>query len=313
MTETYDIEELRAFVVMADEGYFCETAGALGISQPAVSQRISRLETSLGFHLFIRTAHGAILTPCGEKVLQTARRCVASHGQLLRQMDIHRYSSGGRVRVWFEPSLAHESLIQHLSESVPGTAELEILTDRRKSDWADQLRDLELDMVVCGSFLQQTVISGLERTELLHEPGLTAVWSKEHVQISPEAFSLNRALSLGLVLPSACWVKGLRSFLDDWSLRVYQQCAADVLEVHTCQEAVRACQAGPKIAILPGSMASSAHVLRDSSLASKGLFPEVLPNAYQVGLFLRNSEASSVVIEASLRLKKIFADCLLQR
>jgi len=313
MTEAFDIEELRAFVVMADEGYFSETAGKLGISQPAVSQRISRLERSLGFHLFTRTTHGAVLTSCGERVLQTARRCVATHGQLLRQMDHYRHSAGGCVKVWIEPSLADASRLQHLSEPMDGAVDLDHFSERRRTSWAGQLKALELDIAVCGSFLQQSEIPGLERTELLQEPGLTAIWSEEHIQISPESFCLARALSASLVLPSSVWVEGVRPFFDDWCWRVYQQKAVDVTEVNTFQDAVKACQTGSKIAILPGNLSSCARAFRDSSLVSKGLFLEVLPNAYQVGIFLRESEASNVIVETSLRLKNFFGGCLLQQ
>lgn len=313
MPGTFDIEELRAFVVMADEGHFAESAGTLGISQPAVSQRIFRLENSLGFHLFTRTAQGAILTPCGERMLETARRCVESHGRMLREMDERRYSAGGRVRVWIEPSLADESLVRCLREPMDGVPGLELSTERRKVSWADQLRGLELDVVVCGSFLDHPEIPGIERTVLHQEPGLSVIWSPERIEYSSQDLSMDRLLSFDLIFPSPRWIKGVRSLFENWCSLSQQTCRGELGEVHSLPDAVKACQAGATIAVLPGNLSSGSHVFRSSALLSKALFAQVLPNAYQVGLFVRKYEASQVVLGATLRLRAALDNCLLQR
>jgi len=68
-----DLDAVRTFVAAADAGQFQEAAGALSITQQAVSKRISTLETALGVRLFTRTARGARLTIDGQAFLPHAR------------------------------------------------------------------------------------------------------------------------------------------------------------------------------------------------------------------------------------------------
>jgi len=68
-----DLDAVRTFVAAADAGQFQEAAGALSITQQAVSKRISTLETDLGVRLFTRTARGAQLTIDGQAFLPHAR------------------------------------------------------------------------------------------------------------------------------------------------------------------------------------------------------------------------------------------------
>lgn len=58
---------LKIFETVAAMGSFTKAAKALGLTQPAISQRIAELEGMLGDALFIR-AHGSVsLTPKGEE------------------------------------------------------------------------------------------------------------------------------------------------------------------------------------------------------------------------------------------------------
>jgi DNA-binding transcriptional LysR family regulator len=61
-----DLEYYRIFYHVAKAGSFTLAGEELCISQPAVSQAIKQLETSLGSRLFIRIPKGVKLTPEGE-------------------------------------------------------------------------------------------------------------------------------------------------------------------------------------------------------------------------------------------------------
>jgi Bacterial regulatory helix-turn-helix protein, lysR family len=67
-----NIEAVRAFVAVAEEGQFQHAAGRLGVSQQAVSKRIAALEAELGTALFRRTPSGAALTQDGRTFLPHA-------------------------------------------------------------------------------------------------------------------------------------------------------------------------------------------------------------------------------------------------
>lgn len=67
------IEQLQAFLAVADSGNFGLAARKFGVTQSTVSRQIQALESDLGFPLFHRTAQ-AKLTIAGEKLLPRAKR-----------------------------------------------------------------------------------------------------------------------------------------------------------------------------------------------------------------------------------------------
>lgn len=71
-----DTEDMTVFLAVAREGSFGRAASSLMMSQPSVSERIARLERSLGAALFSRGARGAALTPAGEQLMPYARRAL---------------------------------------------------------------------------------------------------------------------------------------------------------------------------------------------------------------------------------------------
>ena len=60
-----EIEDIQAFVAVADAGGLTPAAGRLGVSKSIVSRRIARLEKSLKTRLLSRTTRGAALTEAG--------------------------------------------------------------------------------------------------------------------------------------------------------------------------------------------------------------------------------------------------------
>lgn len=65
-----DLRLLRVFQAVADAGGFAKAQGALGISQPAISGQIAKLEDRLGLRLCDRGPKGFALTAEGTAVLR---------------------------------------------------------------------------------------------------------------------------------------------------------------------------------------------------------------------------------------------------
>jgi DNA-binding transcriptional LysR family regulator len=76
-------EQLRALVAVVDFGSFTKAARFLGLSQPAVSVQIKRLQELLEVELFDKGGAGVRLTRQGELVVNYARRMLAINDQLL--------------------------------------------------------------------------------------------------------------------------------------------------------------------------------------------------------------------------------------
>ena len=67
------LEQLRVFIAVAEREHLTRAAGALNISQSAVSATVAALETELATPLFDRVGRGLRLTPGGSILLAEAR------------------------------------------------------------------------------------------------------------------------------------------------------------------------------------------------------------------------------------------------
>lgn len=69
-----DINNLKAFIEVADKKSFSRSAETLKLTQPAVSKRIAALETELSAKLFDRVGRSVHLTEAGRVLLPSARQ-----------------------------------------------------------------------------------------------------------------------------------------------------------------------------------------------------------------------------------------------
>ncbi|MDD2806789.1 MAG: LysR family transcriptional regulator [Elusimicrobiales bacterium] len=69
-----NIETLKVFRDLTDTGSFSKTADMNYISQSAVSQQVKKLEFILKCKLFNRQGGKILLTPCGEKLYEAAKK-----------------------------------------------------------------------------------------------------------------------------------------------------------------------------------------------------------------------------------------------
>jgi DNA-binding transcriptional LysR family regulator len=67
------LEQLQAFLTIAEIGSFQQAARKCGVTQSTISRQIQALETDLGLELFHRTSH-LKLTLAGERLLPRARK-----------------------------------------------------------------------------------------------------------------------------------------------------------------------------------------------------------------------------------------------
>lgn len=74
---------LRTLVAVVDLRSFTKAAASLGVTQPAVSAQIKRLQFLLAGDLFDRSAQGVSLTPHGEAVVTYARRMLSINDEII--------------------------------------------------------------------------------------------------------------------------------------------------------------------------------------------------------------------------------------
>jgi DNA-binding transcriptional LysR family regulator len=76
-------ELLRTLVAVVDLRSFTKAAQSLGVTQPAVSAQIKRLQSLLGSELLDKSAPGVTLTSAGNLVVNYARRLLSINDQIL--------------------------------------------------------------------------------------------------------------------------------------------------------------------------------------------------------------------------------------
>jgi DNA-binding transcriptional LysR family regulator len=75
---------LRTFVSVVEFRSFTRAAKAQGMTQPAVSAQIRRLQFLLGVELFDKSAPGVSLTPIGQNVIESARRLLSVNDHIVQ-------------------------------------------------------------------------------------------------------------------------------------------------------------------------------------------------------------------------------------
>lgn len=93
-----DLEDLRAFVEVADTGGVSPAARRLGVAKSIVSRRLFRLEAELGVQLLARTTRGAALTEEGATFREHAVR-VCAEIDIARETILPTGDLRGQLRV----------------------------------------------------------------------------------------------------------------------------------------------------------------------------------------------------------------------
>ena len=112
----FDLQELQAFVAVAERASFRAAAEDLHLSQPALSRRVDKLEAQLGAKLLERTTRRVSLTNIGRVFLERARTAidelesaVLSIGDLATQREgLITVACVPSVAYYFLPTIIHE-------------------------------------------------------------------------------------------------------------------------------------------------------------------------------------------------------------
>lgn len=120
-----DSTELRILHALATTGSLTAAAASLGLSQPAVSQRIKRVETRLAVPLIERQGRGIRLTTAGHILAEHGRTVVAEIDAALSAIEDLRGERGGTLRMVGFPSSSATivpAIMRRMTAEVPDVA-----------------------------------------------------------------------------------------------------------------------------------------------------------------------------------------------
>jgi DNA-binding transcriptional LysR family regulator len=169
---------LATFREVAVRGSFSAAADALGFTQPAISQHISRLEKSLGTRLLERDARSVRPTLAGEALLRGADAVL----EQLRRLETEIRTAAGQAR----PAIRVGAFQTTAAGLLPGAiAELrhrhpDVLIDLTIIDPTPGLErlaaaTLDVTMVIESELTKTRPIDGIEYIKVLEDPMMVAL------------------------------------------------------------------------------------------------------------------------------------------
>jgi DNA-binding transcriptional LysR family regulator len=110
-----ELDDLRAFVSVADTGSVSRAARELYVTQPAVTRRLQRLEMSMGASLLDRRTRPVTLTPPGQIVLERCRRLLNDF-QEVRAAAVDAHLPMGEIKIGVAHALTELTLAEPVEQ-----------------------------------------------------------------------------------------------------------------------------------------------------------------------------------------------------
>lgn len=93
------LQQMQAFVAVADSGSFVRAASAMNVSKTAVSRLVSDLEARLGVRLIQRTTRRLSLTAEGQVFLERCRELLGTVESIEAEVTAHAEHAIGHLRI----------------------------------------------------------------------------------------------------------------------------------------------------------------------------------------------------------------------
>ena len=177
--DSIDSIELRILHALSASGSLTQVATSLGLSQPAISQRLKRLESRLEVPLIERQGRGVRLTQAGHILAAHGRTVVAEIDAALAAIEDLRGDRGGVLRMAGFPSASATIVprfMRMLQEEAPQVTFK--YREQEPPEAIQLLRDGEVD---CALIFQYD-----ESEQLAPSFEFTPLWREEMWMVVPE-------------------------------------------------------------------------------------------------------------------------------
>lgn len=175
------LRDLEYLVAVAECRHFGRAAARCGVSQPALSAQIRKLEALLGVAVFERAPGRVLVTERGEAVLERARVVLAEARALLAAARDSAAPLAGPFRLGAIPTLGPYLLPHVLKPMREAFAAMRpILSEARTTELLAQLRDGALDAALTCLPQQDPALAVhplfREPFLMMHPPGVRPAW-----------------------------------------------------------------------------------------------------------------------------------------
>lgn len=187
-----EIRLMGYVLAVAEEGSFTKAAERLCITQPSLSQQITKLEADLGLHLFHRRPKGITLTADGIRFITRAKQILLLHHDFLREMRERTQGLGDKLSIGTTAITGGRllpSLLRQFHAAYPSVR-----------PWlVEESTEVLTDLLVRGA-IELAILplpvddSALETTHILTEPLFLALPPSEEPWMTP---ALRRLIAEG--------------------------------------------------------------------------------------------------------------------
>ena len=144
-----DIRDIELIEAVHKTGSLSKACIELSISQPTLSKRLARLESTLGAELFFRYSTGLVATPVAEYVLAESHRARSQMRDIKRHVELMTSLDAGELRLGVGPIVEQLMLPQVLSRFLETTGEVSVSIVAEDDQTLLKLfADAELDIIV---------------------------------------------------------------------------------------------------------------------------------------------------------------------
>lgn len=144
-----NIDDIEYLVTVAEHGNIGRAAEALGLSQPALTRAVARLEALAGQRLFTRHPKGVVPTPAGDALLRRALRIRAEYDDAMRELEQMKSGQQGVLRLGYSPSVDKDLVIDAARRLLLERPAARLrLVEQMMQGLVEQLVNGQLDVVI---------------------------------------------------------------------------------------------------------------------------------------------------------------------
>ena len=183
-----ELRDIEYFAVVAEHGHLGRAAEALGLSTPALSKCLRRLEQSLQAKLVKRTPKGVELTAEGSALLLHVRELRLSLQDVVREIADLSQGRVGHLLIGTGPTIAEDMLPPACTALLKDAPKLSLKISVSDNYWMlPALRNGELDIIV--NYLPPMFPEGLVQEHLIYDEYVVCA-SADHRLASQEKVTL---------------------------------------------------------------------------------------------------------------------------
>ncbi|MCD0503171.1 LysR substrate-binding domain-containing protein [Bordetella petrii] len=178
-----DMREIQVFRAVMQAGTTSKAANLLGVSQPAISQAIRKLEDSSGLRLFERVRGRLVPTPEAGALMEEVDRCFAGFELIEHRIRSLKSFGVGRLAIGSLPALGTGFMPRAIAafglEKRRLQMSFQIMSSR------EVLQQVAAGQLDFGLMADELSVAGMEHSVFLRTPGVIAMHSRHPLAGKP--------------------------------------------------------------------------------------------------------------------------------